>query len=184
MKKWVKEISGWGASIVLGFLLSIVIGIFIIQPYKVDGYSMEPTLNNNQRIFAWKINHVLDKAPKYGDIVIIDSRVDRSRSFWDDIKEQPLVSLLSGEGKKEIFYVKRVIGLEGDTIEVKNGELYRNGTVLHEPYIKEMMETGADQSWKVPANHVFVMGDNRNNSKDSRMIGPVPLDHVMGIDSF
>ncbi|MFD1178803.1 signal peptidase I [Paenibacillus puldeungensis] len=184
MKKWVKEISGWGASIVLGFLLSIVIGIFIIQPYKVDGYSMEPTLNNNQRIFAWKINHVLDKSPKYGDIVIIDSRVDRSRSFWDDIKEQPLVSLLSGEGKKEIFYVKRVIGLPGDTIEVKDGKLFRNGTVLHEPYIKEEMVAGTEQSWEVPVGHVFVMGDNRNNSKDSRMIGPVPLDHVMGIDSF
>ncbi|MNJ75537.1 Signal peptidase I S [compost metagenome] len=80
-----------------------------------------------------------------------------------------------------IFYVKRVIGLPGDTIEVKGGELYRNGTLLDEPYIKEAMLNNYEQVWEIPEDHVFVMGDNRNNSNDSRSIGPVPQDHIMGI---
>lgn len=184
MKKIWKEIQGWGISIIIGFVLSMFIGIFVIQPYRVDGHSMEPTLNDNQRIYAWKLVHSLDKLPKYGDIVIIDSRVDRERSFLDDVKEHPLIRLLSGAEEQEIFYVKRVIGLPGDTIEIRDGQVYRNGEALHEPYIKEAMNAGMNQSWEIPAGHVFVMGDNRNNSNDSRNIGPVPQDHVMGIDSF
>ncbi|CAM4290210.1 signal peptidase I [Paenibacillus phoenicis] len=183
-KTWWKELGGWGFSIVLGFVLSMIIGIFIIQPYKVDGHSMEPTLTDNQRIYAWKFTHVLEKLPAYGDIVIIDSRVDRNRTFWDDVKEHPIITWLSGREEDDVFYVKRVIGLPGDTIEVKDGHVFRNGQQLEEPYIKEQMDPSAAQVWHVPENHVFVMGDNRNNSNDSRSIGPVPLDHVMGIDSF
>ncbi|WP_182535188.1 signal peptidase I [Fontibacillus panacisegetis] len=184
LKKILKEIQSWSVAIIIGFVLSMVIGIFIIQPYKVDGYSMEPTLNDTQRIYAWKINHTLDKLPDYGDIVIIDSRVERDRSLMDDFMEHPIINLFSGKGDEEIFYVKRVIGLPGDTIEVKNGNVFRNGEQLNEPYIKEPMETGTDQVWEIPEGHVFVMGDNRNHSNDSRSIGPVPQDHVMGIDSF
>ncbi|RUT47591.1 signal peptidase I [Paenibacillus anaericanus] len=183
MKVW-KEIQGWSISIILGFVLSMIIGIFIIQPYKVDGHSMEPTLKDNQRIFAWKFSHTLNKLPDYGDVVIIDSRVDRKRTLMDDIREHPIIRLMSGESDEEIFYVKRVIGLPGDTIEVKDGKLYRNGEELLEPYIKEQMEVGIDQVWTLAEGSIFVMGDNRNHSKDSRMIGPVPQDHVMGIDSF
>lgn len=183
MKIW-NEIKGWSFSIILGFALSMIIGIFIIQPYKVEGHSMEPTLNNNQRIIAWKLTHTLNKLPDYGDVVIIDSRVDRKRSLMDDIKEHPIIRLMSGQSDEEIFYIKRVIGLPGDTVEVRNGHLYRNGEELIEPYIKEQMDSGVDQVWKVPEGSIFVMGDNRNNSKDSRIIGPVPKDHVMGIDSF
>ncbi|MNI11943.1 Signal peptidase I S [compost metagenome] len=184
MKKIVKEIQSWSIAIIVGFVLSLVIGIFVIQPYKVDGFSMEPTLNNEQRIYAWKMNHTLNKLPEYGDIVIIDSRVDRDRTLMDDFMEHPLVNLLSGKKDDEIFYVKRVIGLPGDTIEVKDGNVFRNGEQLNEPYIKEAMDRGTDQVWEIPENHVFVMGDNRNHSKDSRSIGPIPQDHVMGIDSF
>lgn len=182
MKKIGKEIQSWGTAIIIGFLLSLVIGVFIIQPYKVDGHSMEPTLNDQQRIYAWKINHTFDRLPDYGDIVIIDSRVDRNRTWKDDLMEHPIIDLIRGnDDTNGIFYVKRVIGLPGDTIEVKHGELFRNGTLLNEPYIKEAMNNSYDQVWEIPEDHVFVMGDNRNNSNDSRSIGPVPLDHVMGI---
>ncbi|GIP13691.1 signal peptidase I [Paenibacillus sp. FSL R5-0527] len=184
MKKWLKEIVGWGGSIALGFVLSMIIGIFVIQPYRVDGHSMEPTLNDKQRIYAWKFAHVLEKLPEYGDIVILDSRVDRSRTLLDDIKEHPLITWLSGSGQEDFFYVKRVIGLPGDTIEVKDGHVFRNGEQLDEPYIKEKMNAGAAEVWDIPDGYVFVMGDNRNNSNDSRSIGPIPLDHVMGVDSF
>lgn len=184
MKKVWKEIQGWGFAVGIGFVLSLVIGIFIIQPYKVEGHSMEPTLNDSQRIYAWKLRHTLDKLPEYGDIVIIDSRVNRERSLIDDLKEHPVIKLFSGVQDEEIFYVKRVIGLPGDKIEIKDGQVYRNGEALHEPYIKEQMEIGPNQVWEIPAEHIFVMGDNRNHSNDSRNIGPVPQDHIMGIDSF
>lgn len=183
MKVW-KEVRGWGLSIIVGFVLSVIIGIFVIQPYRVDGHSMEPTLNDTQRIFAWKTTHTLNKLPAYEDIVIIDSRVDRKRTIFDDIKENPIIQLLSGDEAQEIFYVKRVIGLPGDTIEIKEGHLYRNGKEVNEPYIKEPMNAGIDQSWIIPEDHVFVMGDNRNHSNDSRSIGPIPLTHVMGVDDF
>lgn len=77
-----------------------------------------------------------------------------------------------------------MIGLPGDVIEIKDGQVFRNGVQLEEPYIKEQMYAEQSQVWEVPEDHIFVMGDNRNNSKDSRMIGPVPLDHIMGIEGF
>lgn len=182
MKKVLKEIQSWGTAIIIGFLLSLVIGVFIIQPYKVEGHSMEPTLKDHQRIYAWKINSTLDKLPEYGDIVIIDSRVDRDRTWKDDLLEHPIIDLILGDHDTDgIFYVKRIIGLPGDTIEMKDGELFRNGTLLNEPYIKEAMLNNYDQVWEIPEDHVFVMGDNRNNSNDSRSIGPIPQDHIMGI---
>ncbi|MBU5674422.1 signal peptidase I [Paenibacillus brevis] len=181
MKIW-KEIQGWGLAVGIGFLLSLIIGIFVIQPYKVDGHSMEPTLNDNQRIYAWKIRHTLDQLPDYEDVVIIDSRVDRDRTLMDDLKEHPLIRIVSGTSDNEIFYVKRVIGLAGDRIEIKDGSVYRNGEKLVEPYIKEqMVDTGVDQSWEIPEDHIFVLGDNRNHSSDSRVIGPIPKNHIMGI---
>ncbi|GGA23631.1 signal peptidase I [Paenibacillus physcomitrellae] len=180
MKVW-KEIRGWLFSIGIAFVLSLIIGIFVIQPYKVDGHSMDPTLHDKERIYAEKWSHALGSVPDYGDIVIIDSRVDRARSFWDDLKEHPLIALLTGENKQEIFYVKRLIGKPGDKIEIKQGQVYRNGELLNEPYIKEPMRIEPDQEYDVPEGDVFVMGDNRNNSKDSRMIGFIPIDHIMGV---
>lgn len=181
MKIW-KEIQGWGLAIGIGFLLSLIIGIFVIQPYKVDGHSMEPTLNDSQRIYAWKIRHTLDQLPNYENVVIIDSRVERERTLMDDLKEHPMIRILSGAKEDEIFYVKRVIGLPGDVIEIKAGNVYRNQEKLDEPYIKEQMaDNGVDQIWEVPEDHIFVLGDNRNHSSDSRVFGPVPKDHIMGI---
>ena len=183
MKVW-KELRGWLLSIIVAFVLSLIIGIFIVQPYKVDGHSMDPTLHDKQRIYAEKWTHALGQVPAYGDIVIIDSRVDRPRTFVDDLKEHPLIALFTGESKQEIFYVKRLIGKSGDKIEIKQGQVYRNGELLNESYIKEPMVNEPDQVYDVPAGHVFVMGDNRNNSKDSRMIGFIPVDHIMGVKGF
>jgi len=75
------------------------------------------------------------------------------------------------------FWVKRIIGKPGDTLEIRDGELYRNEELLEENYINEEMKT-RNVKFIVPENHVFVMGDNRNYSNDSRYIGPVPLENV------
>lgn len=175
-----KEIFGWIRSIGFAVIFALVLGIFVFQPYKVDGHSMDPTLRDQQRIYVSKLSHTFSYLPNYGDIVVIDSRVDRTRTWVDDVTGHPLVSLMLGEAENHSMYVKRVIGKPGDVLEFKENRVYRNGTVLDEPYIKETMEFVSDGKWTVPANHIFVMGDNRNHSTDSREIGFIPVDHVMG----
>jgi signal peptidase I len=81
-------------------------------------------------------------------------------------------------------WVKRVIGLPGDTIMIKNNQVYRNGQRLKEDYIKEAMIDTPDAHFVIPENQIFVMGDNRNNSRDSREIGSIPIDHVLGVKIF
>ncbi|RKP48000.1 signal peptidase I [Cohnella endophytica] len=169
----------WIGTIAISFVLAMIVGIFLIQPYKVDGHSMDPTLRDGQRVFVSKLPHTFSYYPNYGDIVIIDSRVHRHRSFMDDVMDNPLFQLM-GNNDDRTFYVKRVIGKPGDVLELKDHEVYRNGEPLDEPYVKEAMEQSDGERWVVPDGHIFVMGDNRNNSEDSRAIGFIPLDHVMG----
>ena len=176
----VKEIWAWVSSIAIAFVLTLLIGLFVFQPTKVLGHSMDPSLHNEQRIYVSKLSHTFGYEPKYGDIVIIDSRVERPRSFKDDVLEHPLLELMRGV-QDENMYVKRVIGKPGDVIELKEQKVYRNGQPLDEPYINEPMQPAAERKWTVPEDSLFVMGDNRNHSKDSRDIGFVPLDHVLGI---
>jgi signal peptidase I len=174
-----KKMWSWISTIGIAFAVSSIIGIFIIQPYKVEGHSMDPTLHDKERVYVSKLPHTFSYLPEYGDIVIIDSRVDRGRTIKDDVLENPIFQLLLNT-TDHAFYIKRVIGKPGDILEFRNHVVYRNGTSLVEPYIKEMMQYESDQKWIVPENHIFVMGDNRNNSEDSRMIGYIPLDHVLG----
>jgi signal peptidase I len=164
-------------------LLSLLITVFVFQPYKVDGHSMDPTLRDGQRIYASKINHTFSTNPSYGDIVIVDSRFTRERSFKDDILESPLINLVL-KNDADFYYVKRVIGKSGDLIEIKDGKVFRNGQLLDEPYINEAMDIAPPQKWTVPDGYVFVMGDNRNHSDDSRKLGFCPISHVMGIKLF
>ncbi|RED54913.1 signal peptidase I [Cohnella lupini] len=174
-----KKIRSWISSLAIAFVLSLIIGIFLFQPYKVDGHSMDPTLRDNQRVYVSKLSHTFSYFPKYGDIVIIDSRVDRDRDFMDDVMDNPLFQLILNKDDN-YFYVKRVIGKPGDVLELKEHILYRNGIPLDEPYVKEAMNESDEEKWVVPDKHIFVMGDNRNNSEDSRAIGYIPLNHVIG----
>ncbi|WP_054950268.1 signal peptidase I [Numidum massiliense] len=180
MNKGMKVVGEWLAALSFAVVLAIVIGIFIVQPSIVSGHSMDPTLENGQRIYVSKLSHTFNYVPDYGDIVIIDSRVDRKRSLADDLFEHPLFMLL-GLGNKEdqYVYVKRVIGKPGDILEFKNNQVYRNGDPLDEPYIMETMATD-DRVFNVPEGHVFVLGDNRNESADSRELGYIPLSHILG----
>jgi len=179
MKRF-RRLRSWLGSLVIAYVISLFVGIFVIQPFKVDGHSMDPTLRDNQRLFVSKISHTFSRLPNYGDIVIIDSRVQRDRKFIDEVLENPLIQLVR-KHEDRAFYVKRVIGKPGDLLEIRGGTLYRNGARLQEPYIKETMSDYTVGRWTVPKGHVFVMGDNRNHSEDSRAIGFIPLDHVLGI---
>jgi signal peptidase I len=140
--------------------LALAVAIFLIlqttiQSSIVDGKSMEPGLENGQRLIVIKAVYHF-KAPERGDIIIIHPPV-APQSQW----------------------VKRVIGLPGDTIEVKNGIVYVNGKVLNEPYIKAPPEYTL-APYKVPPDNYFVMGDNRNNSTDSHYRWTVPRGNIVG----
>ena len=186
MGDFMHEVLDWLYSIVVALILAMIIHIFIFVPTRVSGESMYPSLQNGQYLIVSKIGHVLHKDVNYKDIVIIDSRVQRERTWADDVLE-PLdnyLSIFSHNSQQHNILVKRVIGKSGDELAFHDGYVYRNGEKLEEAYIKEPMEFSMDGTYVVPEGMVFVMGDNRNHSSDSRFIGAVPLDHVLGTVAF
>lgn len=132
--------------------------LFFVQVSRVVGSSMESTYHNGNIILVDKIFYKRG-SPSYNDIVVVDYHVNA--------------------GEDQI--IKRIVGLPGDRLEMKDNKLYRNGELLNEDYIKEPMVGNEDFSYDIPEGKVFVMGDNRNQSVDSRMIGYIDFeDQVVG----
>ena len=183
-----KEVWEWLEAIVYAVILALLIHIFIVQPTRVSGESMESTLHNKDFLVVTRWSHIMKETPNYGDIVIVDSRVNRPRSWVDDVKEPFMnyVAFFDKSAQGNYAWVKRVIGLPGDTLEFKGGYVYRNGEKLDEPYTNEPGKMKFERSTPVvvPEGYVFVMGDNRNHSSDGRFIGPVPIDHILGKVAF
>ncbi|MFR7589979.1 MAG: signal peptidase I [Longibaculum sp.] len=127
--------------------------LYFVQISRVVGSSMEPTYHNGNIILVDKFFYKRG-TPQYNDIIVVKYHV----SFNED------------------QIIKRVVGLPGDHLEMKNNQLYRNGELLKEDYINEPMQGNEDFSYDIPKGKVFVMGDNRNNSVDSRMIGCIDFD--------
>lgn len=127
--------------------------LFFVQISRVVGSSMEPTYHSGNIILIDKVFYKRGK-PAYNDIVAVNYHV--------------------AQGEDQI--IKRIVGLPGDKIEMKDNKLYRNSKLLAEDYIREQMVGNDDFSYDIPEGKVFVMGDNRNNSVDSRMIGYVDFD--------
>jgi signal peptidase I len=136
-------------AIVLAFLITHFVG----QRTLVLSCSMEPNLYENQQLIVDKLTYHF-RQPERGEIVVIDM----------------------GEG--EISLIKRVIGLPGETLEIKNNRVLIDGQVLSEPYLAEAFQRDYGPV-TIPEDTVFVMGDNRNNSRDSRMIGPIAIDRIV-----
>lgn len=189
MIKLVSEVISWSKVLLFALTLSIIISAFVIQPFSVMGSSMEPTLDGKELynegkkgdlVMVSKSNYTLGAKPKHNDIVIIDSRMDKERSIKDSLLESFIVrKVFDGNYNEESYWIKRVIGEPGDLLEYIDGKVHRNGKELEEDYIKEDM-LFPFETIVVPENHVFVMGDNRNGSRDSRDIGSIPFENVIG----
>jgi signal peptidase I len=126
--------------------------------FIVEGASMQPTFHDDQFLIVSRINYLLMDAER-GDIVVFHNP--------------------SGP---EDDYIKRVIGLPGEVVEIRDTLVYIDGDALNEPYINEPCEPRScpDKMWELAADQYFVMGDNRNHSKDSRVIGPVVREYIVG----
>ena len=176
--KLISTILSWASQILLILLITLILSVLFVQTYDIEDVSMEPAFDKQgNRVLVLLTPYLFRALPDYGDIVIIDSRTERFRNLFDRLKESPLPSLFAKE-KKEYMLVKRVVGLPDDTLELKEGYIYRNGEKIEESYVKETMR--GHFAATVPQGHIYVLGDNRNHSKDSRHIGPVPLSNVQG----
>ena len=182
--KVLKEIGSWIAYIVVAFVIASLLNVFVFQITRVSGSSMVPTLHNGDLYIISKLGKITRSVPEAGDIIVIDSRTDRIRSLADDFTDIPKYNALTTfvrHSADDIYWVKRVIGLPGDTIRLSNGKVYRNGTALSEDYInKEEYPDYPDIEVTVPEGYLWVMGDNRTHSSDSRVIGCVPVQNVIG----
>lgn len=152
--------SSWGRvllDLLETILLSVVLflGINAISArVRVDGFSMHPSLEDGEYILVNKLSYKLG-LPEQGDIIVF--------RFPGNPKED---------------YIKRVIGLPGDNVKINNGVVEVDGLVLDEPYIAASPNYSG--KWSVPESHLFVLGDNRNNSSDSHDWGLVPMENVIG----
>jgi signal peptidase I len=169
MEKKKSEFWGWMKAIIIAILLAAFVRHFIFAPFIVEGESMMPTLHDQDRMIVTKIKYSFVK-PKRFDIIVFHT-------------------------KEKKDYIKRIIGLPGDRIEYKNDILYINGKAYKEPYLDEykkqnkfgspltesftLKDTPIGRN-TVPEGYLFVMGDNRRHSKDSRHIGAIPMDDVVG----
>jgi signal peptidase I len=166
-KKSKNESWEWIKALLIAFALAALIRVFLFTPIVVDGVSMMPTLEDGDRMIVNKIGYTIGKPDRF-DIVVFHAPEQKD-------------------------YIKRIIGLPGDTVEYRNDILYINGEPMEEPYLNQYKEEVADSpltedftlegklnSEVVPKDHVFVLGDNRRKSKDSRHIGVVPIDEIIG----
>lgn len=151
------ELRVWVRDLLLAIGIALVIIVFLYQPVKVEGTSMAPLLSDQERIFINKFVYRFEPIER-GDVVVFWYPLDRSKSF-----------------------IKRVVGLPGETVEIRRGRVRVNGQALQEPYVPPQFADFSDYGpVRVPSNSYFVMGDHRISSNDSRVFGPVANRFIYG----
>jgi len=164
-----KEILEWIKSIAISIAIALIITTFI-KPIQVDGMSMYPTLNHRDYLISENIRDI-----NRGDIISFKSDIPFSKEELEGFNLFKRIKL----GKTKSL-VKRVIAVGGDELLIKNGKVFVNGKQLKEDYINGDYTSGDIHIESIPKGKIFVMGDNRGNSKDSRAIGLVDLKNIQG----
>jgi signal peptidase I len=152
-----RELRNWTRDLAIALVLILFIGIFLYRPVKVEGTSMAPLLADQERIFINQFVYHFEPIDR-GDVVVFWYPLDRTKSF-----------------------IKRVIGLPGETVEIRASRLFINGKEWMEPYVPPSYLDGSSYGPKViPQDEFFVMGDHRDSSHDSRVFGSVPRQYIYG----
>jgi signal peptidase I len=148
-----RVVRDWILAIVIAMGLAAFIRLFLFEPTSVSGPSMRDTLFTGDQVIVDKLVYYISD-PKPGEIVVFRA------------------------GDRDL--IKRVVAVAGDTVEARNNQLYVNGKKIEEPYLSKNAKTADFGPVKVPKGYIFVLGDNRQNSTDSRILGPIPLSNVIG----
>jgi signal peptidase I len=151
------ELRAWARDLLLALGLAMVIIIFLYQPVKVEGTSMTPLLTDQERIFINKFVYRFEPIER-GDVVVFWYPLDRSKSF-----------------------IKRVVALPGETLEIRQGKVYVDGKRLEETYVPpQFTDLSSYGPSRIPADQYLLLGDHRSSSNDSRVFGPVPSRFIYG----
>jgi len=149
----------WAVILGVALIAAVVIRQFLLQAFYIPSGSMEHTLEIRDRVLVNKLSYRLHKVHR-GDILVFERPAD------------------DGSGSKDL--IKRVVALPGETVEGRDGAVFINGQLLNEPYLARGVTSGSFPAQRVPPAHVWMMGDNRSNSRDSRVIGAIPESKVVG----
>ena len=196
MNEKVKDILEWIYCIVIAVVLALLFRYYIGTPTIVKQVSMYPTLVQDQRLWLNRWGRTTKKMPNRGDIITFEAPSKKTYTYSEIDQSNPVAKYENGPtslwGKFTYYvleigkdsYIKRVIALPGEHVEIKEGKVYINGEELQEDYLQsgivtDLMGAGFDD-FVVPENCVFAMGDNRNHSTDCRAFGCIPLEKIEG----
>jgi len=143
-------------SIAIAIILAVIIRVFLFQPFFIPSGSMEPTLTEGDRIIVSKMNYRLSE-PQRADVIVFKYPVDPRKDF-----------------------IKRVIGLPGETLLIRDSKIFIDGKLIEQPFLPPGLKYGDFGPVSIPEGEYFVMGDNRNNSDDSRGWGTLPRENIIG----
>jgi signal peptidase I len=157
----VRSLVEWVAIIVGALIVALIVKTFLVQAFYIPSGSMEPTLQNGDRVLVNKMSYRMHDVNR-GDIVVF---------------ERPPKA--TGDPNMHDF-IKRVIAVEGETVEARNGRVFIDGKRLEEPYLPDGTETTNLPEQDIPQDHIWVMGDNRGSSSDSRVFGAITEESIVG----
>jgi signal peptidase I len=169
--------------VALAVLLAVVFKTFLVAAFYIPSGSMESTLNISDRVLVEKVSYRFGEV-EHGDVVVF---VHEEAGSAAPGPSNPIAGFFSSLGQaigvvppSDRDFIKRVVGLPGDTINCRDGDLYRNGEPVPEPYLNPGTETQSCTRATVGPGQLYVMGDNRSNSQDSRVFGPINRSDVVG----
>ncbi|MDQ2087207.1 signal peptidase I [Herbivorax sp. ANBcel31] len=179
---YLKELVNWCIVLVLAVIIALILRNFAFEWVVVRGQSMEESLSNDQVLFVNKLGYIYSE-PKRGDIVIMQYK-EGDWEYLPYVEYFPFLTILLPP-KNEQNYVKRVIGVPGDVVDIRGGHVYINDVLLNEPYAKGFTYPKNLQfPQQVPADSLLLLGDNRENSEDSRQLGFIDYDRIKGKAAF
>ena len=169
--------------VVAAIVLAVFFKTVLVAAFYIPSGSMESTLNISDRVLVEKVSYRWLGEPVDGDVIVFV----HDEGLVADEPTNPVARFFTGLGQaiglmppSDRDFIKRVVGVPGDRLECRDGRLYRNRQPVDEPYLDPGVTTDNCERVTVPAGKLYVMGDNRNNSQDSRVFGPIDRDDVVG----